>query len=138
MSDAPIHCDPATNPVADEEIAGLAAIREKLLVDAATVAKLLSISTGTIYALSRTQRFPKPIRLGRAARWNLNELRAWVNCGCPARFRWEIMRSEFGFAPAPDSKANGGRKRVRRFSKTHPAIEPAPAVPAENFPQSKT
>lgn len=68
-----------------------------LLVDADTVAKLLSISKSSLHAFNATGQLPKPVRLGRAVRWNLEELKAWVNCGCPSRYRWETLRSHFGF-----------------------------------------
>jgi predicted DNA-binding transcriptional regulator AlpA len=79
-------------------------VSEQLLVDAVTTCKLLSISISTLHALKRTDRLPDPIYLGRSVRWNLEELRAWVNCGCPAKHRWEAMRQHHVFGQAAKRK----------------------------------
>ena len=68
-----------------------------LALPAAEVAKLLGISERHLWALNSSGRLPRPVRLGRAVRWNLSELRAWLDAGCPERSRWEAMaRNEVG------------------------------------------
>ena len=68
-----------------------------LALNAEEVAKLLSVSLRHIHALNASGRLPRPIRLGRSVRWRADELRDWLNAGCPARDRWEVMRE--GGAP---------------------------------------
>ena len=65
---------------------------ERLALAADGVAKLLGISTRHLWSLNSSGRLPKPIRFGRAVRWNLEELRAWLAAGAPERTRWEEMR----------------------------------------------
>ncbi len=69
---------------------------ERLAVPACQVAKLLSISERHVWALDSSGRIPRPSRLGRAVRWNLTELRAWQDAGCPARDKWERIKSGKG------------------------------------------
>ena len=76
-------------PVTDAE----QAIDEPTLVDAATVARLLSISASSFWKLNAEGVVPAPLRFGRITRWNKEELRCWVNSGCPSRFRWELLRA---------------------------------------------
>jgi len=66
---------------------------EPLLLDAAEVGKLLSISESATWRLSRSGRIPRPIRLRGSTRWSLDELRAWVAAGCPGREVWEKLKS---------------------------------------------
>ena len=63
-----------------------------LLVDAKTAARLCGLGKTAWYALHAAGRIPMPIRLGRAVRWNADELRGWTAAGCPARDRWEAMK----------------------------------------------
>ena len=32
---------------------------------------------------------PQPVRIGRSTLWRLDELREWVEAGCPRRKEWE-------------------------------------------------
>ena len=63
-----------------------------LAVPAAEVAKLLGISERHLWALNSSSRLPRPIRFGRAVRWNRSELQAWLDAGAPERSTWEAMR----------------------------------------------
>ncbi len=65
---------------------------ERLAIPASAVAKLLSISERHVWALSASGRLPRPVRYGRAVRWNLAELRAWQDAGSPPRDRWEQIK----------------------------------------------
>ena len=65
---------------------------DRLALPAGEVAKLLGISERHLWALNSSGRLPRPVRLGRAVRWNLAELRAWLEAGCPERSRWEVTR----------------------------------------------
>ena len=64
----------------------------RLALPAADVARLLGISERHVWALNSSGRLPRPIRLGRAVRWPVDELRAWLAAGAPPRDRWEAMR----------------------------------------------
>lgn len=65
---------------------------ERLALPAAEVAKLLDISERHLWALHSSGRLPLPVRLGRAVRWNLDELRGWLAAGCPDRSTWAQLR----------------------------------------------
>ena len=60
-----------------------------LLIDSRQASKLLRISSRTLWSMYNSRRMPAPIRIGRAIRWSYEELRAWVNEGCPAQEKWE-------------------------------------------------
>ena len=68
--------------------------RDCLALPAADVAKLLGISERHLWSLNSSGRLPRPVRFGRAVRWPVEELRAWLAAGAPERSRWETMRKE--------------------------------------------
>jgi excisionase family DNA binding protein len=53
-----------------------------LLITAAETARLLSISTRTLWRLLSAGRVPRPVRLGGAVRWRLAEVQTWTAEGC--------------------------------------------------------
>lgn len=57
-----------------------------------TVAKLLECSPRHVERLDAAGKIPAPVRLGRAKRWNLDELRRWVAAGCPDRQTWTAQK----------------------------------------------
>jgi predicted DNA-binding transcriptional regulator AlpA len=62
-------------------------------IDARAVATLLGISVSHFFALQRTGRFgPQARRLGRAKRYDRDEVLTWFRAGCPARARWQAMQ----------------------------------------------
>ena len=63
-----------------------------LLVDSKEVSKLLKVSSRTIWSMLATGRMLKPIRIGRSVRWSYDEIKAWVEAGCPHRDRWTWKR----------------------------------------------
>jgi len=66
---------------------------EPIGLDAAGVAALLGISQSHFFGLLRTGRFgPEPRRLGRAKRYDRDEVLAWFRAGCQARARWQAMQ----------------------------------------------
>jgi excisionase family DNA binding protein len=65
-----------------------------LAISAEKVAELLGVSKRHVAALSASGRLPRPVRLGRSVRWNLDELRDWLAAGAPSRDRWEASRNE--------------------------------------------
>jgi len=63
-----------------------------IAVPANEVAKILGISVRHVWALLAQERLPRPVRLGRSVRWNVDELRAWLVAGAPDTATWERMR----------------------------------------------
>ena len=59
-----------------------------LLIDNREAAKLLRVSERTLWRMWNEEQMPAPIRIGRAVRWNYEELREWVAAGCPPRKDW--------------------------------------------------
>ena len=62
---------------------------EGLLIDLRETAKLLGLSQRTVWGMAKNGRMPNPIKIGRAARWIHEELRAWVNAGGPPVNEWK-------------------------------------------------
>jgi len=68
---------------------------EKLLLSAAETARLLCISRSAFYTLLSSGRIgPLPVRLGRSVRWRIDEIRDWVEAGCPSRDRWLALQGD--------------------------------------------
>ena len=59
-------------------------VGEPCLIAAADLARLLNVSTRTLWRLRSAGQVPQPIRLGGVVRWRLEEIRKWVAAGCPA------------------------------------------------------
>jgi prophage regulatory protein len=68
-------------------------LTEPLLLDVRTVARLLNVSVRTIHRLNATGEIPAPVRLGGRVLWHRDELRAWLEAGCPAREAWACVRA---------------------------------------------
>lgn len=62
---------------------------ERVVVPVSAVADMLYVSERHIWALNSSGRLPRPIRLGRAVRWDRNELERWIAAGAPTREAWE-------------------------------------------------
>lgn len=56
---------------------------ESRLISADEVAQMLSISTRTVWRLLSTGKMVQPIRIGGSVRWRLDEVKEWINNGCP-------------------------------------------------------
>jgi predicted DNA-binding transcriptional regulator AlpA len=67
---------------------------EVLLVDTLAVAGMLSVSRRHVEDMNREGLMPAAIRIGRAVRWSVLELRDWCNAGCPNRSIWESRKRE--------------------------------------------
>ena len=63
----------------------------KLALSVEEVAEVLGISRAHVWRLHSSGRIPKPVRLGRAVRWNRKTLENWLEAGGPPRDRWEIL-----------------------------------------------
>lgn len=49
------------------------------LIDLKFICEITGLSRGGIYKLMSNDLFPKPLKLGRASRWYLKEIEAWLD-----------------------------------------------------------
>jgi len=66
--------------------------REVLLIDAGGLAELLGLSLRTVRRLDCSGKLPRPVRIGGAVRWRVEEIAVWLQAGCPDRQQWETLR----------------------------------------------
>jgi predicted DNA-binding transcriptional regulator AlpA len=62
---------------------------EPLAVGAQQLGKLLGLSKRTIYRRDSSGQLPRAVRIGRAKRWLVDEIREWLKAGTPSREDWE-------------------------------------------------
>ncbi|MGA2253574.1 MAG: helix-turn-helix domain-containing protein [Thermoguttaceae bacterium] len=55
---------------------------EPLLITAAELAKLLHVSTRTLWRLRSAGELPEAVRLGGTVRWRFAEIKKWIAGGC--------------------------------------------------------
>lgn len=65
---------------------------EPLLVDANDAAAMLGVSRSKLYKMKSSGQLPLPVRFAGGVRWRVDELRAWVDSGCPSCERWAATR----------------------------------------------
>jgi len=65
--------------------------RQALLVGRKQAAQVCSVSSRTWDRLTSSGKTPKAVRLGGRPLWRVDELRAWVEAGCPDRRTWEVI-----------------------------------------------
>jgi predicted DNA-binding transcriptional regulator AlpA len=68
------------------------ALSQQLLVTAKQAARMCGRSLRTWRAWDSAGWIPQPIRIGRATLWRADELRTWVEAGCPRRAEWEARQ----------------------------------------------
>jgi len=56
---------------------------EVLLWDVKKVAAACGLAVRTVWAFADCGRIPPPLRIGGARRWRADDIRHWVNAGCP-------------------------------------------------------
>jgi excisionase family DNA binding protein len=56
-----------------------------LLITAEEVARMMNISTRTLWRLSSAGRMPAPVRIGGNTRWRTAEVLRWIEDGCPQK-----------------------------------------------------
>ena len=62
---------------------------ESLLLDAAQVAALLTVSRSHLFTMMQNGEFPiEKLRLGGSVRYRRTDVDRWVAAGCPAAARW--------------------------------------------------
>ncbi|MGD9854065.1 MAG: helix-turn-helix transcriptional regulator [Planctomycetaceae bacterium] len=47
------------------------------------VARMLGMSTRSVWRLAKQNRCPLPLKLGRSTRWRTAEIEIWIEQGCP-------------------------------------------------------
>src|SRR5262245_35376515 len=53
---------------------------------------IAGLSDRTWSRLEAAGKVPAPIRVGKAKRWRAQELKDWIEAGCPDRASWEAIR----------------------------------------------
>ena len=87
---------------------------QPLAVSAKQLAGMLDLSVRTIRTMDAAGKLPRGIRIGRSVRWPVDELRAWLDAGCPDRASWEAISRNGGAAATPwqaSKKAGVNRSR---------------------------
>ena len=67
---------------------------EPVLLPASRVAKMLQVSTRTLWRLLAADKIINPVKLGRSVRWRKDELMKWIAAGCPPRSQSQNERPE--------------------------------------------
>lgn len=60
------------------------------LIDSKDVAKLLNVSARKLREMQASGAMPPLVRLGRMVKWSREDLKAWVDAGCPLDRKWTI------------------------------------------------
>ncbi len=55
-----------------------------LLINAEQVSQILNISERTLWRLVSGGKLPQPVRIGRSARWRVQDIHDWIESGCPS------------------------------------------------------
>src|SRR5436305_1520715 len=66
---------------------------EALLVPAQVAGSMCGRSEASWWRDHAAARIPAPVHLGGRTLWRSQELREWVEAGCPDRRTWEVIRS---------------------------------------------
>ena len=64
-----------------------------LCTDVRGVAVMLDLSVRSVHRLNDGAKMPAPITFGRAKRWRIAEIDAWLRAGSPPRDRWTWSES---------------------------------------------
>ncbi len=67
-------------------------INQAWTLDSKQAAALLGVARSTFLSQHSAGKTPKPVRIGRRTLWIADELRAWLDAGCPPRERWEQQK----------------------------------------------
>jgi predicted DNA-binding transcriptional regulator AlpA len=62
-------------------------------VEAREAARICGISRTSWYGLRAGGAIPAPIRLGRRVLWRVDELRRWLDAGCPNQRKWQQIQT---------------------------------------------
>ena len=64
-----------------------------LVVDAKSLAPMLSCGVRTVRTLDARGLLPKPLRIGGSVVWVVDDIRAWLEAGAPDRETWEARKT---------------------------------------------
>lgn len=56
-----------------------------LLIPVREVARIMNVSTRSVWRLLSAGKLPRPLRIGGAVRWRRDDLERWIADGCPDR-----------------------------------------------------
>lgn len=62
---------------------GISDVDRQLLVGAKELARMMDVSTRTLWRLLSAGKLIQPVRIGGNTRWRLGEVRRWIADGCP-------------------------------------------------------
>jgi predicted DNA-binding transcriptional regulator AlpA len=65
--------------------------RFTLLLSAEDLARELKISIRSVWRRDSAGQIPPPVRIGRCVRWRSEDIRTWLDAGCPDRRQWEAL-----------------------------------------------
>lgn len=64
-----------------------------LAVDAKRLGQMLGLSRASVFAMHSAGKLPRPVRpTGRAPRWIVSDIEAWLHADCPPRDVWERLK----------------------------------------------
>lgn len=66
---------------------------EALLIPADEAGPLCGRSEASWWRDHAAARIPAPVKIGGRTFWRVEELRQWIDAGCPARKVWEAMQA---------------------------------------------
>ena len=61
-----------------------------------SLAERLECSPRHVERMCAAGKLPSPIRMGRAKRWSVDEIKRWIAAGAPDRRTWNAMNSAEG------------------------------------------
>jgi excisionase family DNA binding protein len=59
-------------------------LQEPLLISVGELAMILKVSTRSVWRLLSAGKLIEPVRIGGAVRWRFQEIKDWIDQGCPA------------------------------------------------------
>ena len=62
------------------------------LLSARESAALCGVSVRQWWRWDSSGKVPAAVKIGSTKRWRRDELRQWIDAGCPLRMKWEIVR----------------------------------------------
>ena len=64
---------------------------DRELLSAARLARLLDVSTRTIWRLRSAGKLPRSLEVGGSVRWKVSEIKRWIEMGCPSLDEWDAL-----------------------------------------------